>query len=354
MENECNKNLKILIVRLSAIGDTIHSIPVACAIKDSFPSSCIGWIVEDRSKDLLINNPCVDKVFVMPKSKWKKQGLSLKTIREIIDFVRKIRKEKFDVALDLQELFKSSLLMFLSGAKRRIGHDKTREFAYLFANEKLPYHDTFDPEKPIIERYMEFVGALGADVNKIRFYLPPSSKETVEKLDELLTGVDKSKPIVVLNPSTIWPTKHWIEEYWAEVADKLSDRANIIFSGAESDKELINRIIARTEKKDCISLAGKTSIIELVELFRRSKIVVAPDTGPAHIAAAAGCQVITVFGSTSYKRSAPFGCEDNAISMGIKCQPCFNRKCARKGEENMECMKKITPDIILKKVTSIL
>ena len=173
---------KILIVRLSAIGDVVHSLPVLHALKTAFPCCQVGWAVEDRAADILINNPLVDKVHVLPKSRWKKRGYSLKNLAEFWGVVTEIRKEKYDIAIDLQELFKSGLVSFLSGAKRRIAHRGAREFADIFANEKLPAHDNFDPEKLIIRRYLEPAEYLGAKADEIVFSLPPSSEETVKRL----------------------------------------------------------------------------------------------------------------------------------------------------------------------------
>ena len=352
-----NNRLKILIVRLSAIGDVIHSLPALYALRKKFPEAFIGWVVEEGAAEILIGNPLIDKVYVLPKKKWKAQGMSLKTLREFNGFIESLRAEKFDIAIDLQELFKSGLITFLSGAKRRIAHAGTREFAEIFVNEKLPYHDIFDPDKPIIERYLESAAYLGASTDEIKFSLPPVSAETRNYIDNLLINIDKSKPIIVFSPATIWATKHWLEEYWRELLDKLSPENNIIFAGSMRDNDLINRITTGSPA-NYLSLAGKTTISQLIELFNRTDILIAPDTGPAHIANATGKPlIITIFGSTGYKISAPYGERHEALSEKLICQPCFRRQCPRK-DIKMECMKKITPDkvlnIINKKLTSII
>jgi len=349
-----DKKTKILIVRLSAIGDVIHSLPILNALRKKFPDANISWVVEDKAADILLNNPLINKVFVIPKQRWKKEGFSLKNTREFLDIVSSIRKEKFDIAIDLQELFKSGIITYLSGAERRIAHAKTREFADIFVNEKLKAHDIFDPNKMIIERYLEPANYLGAPVEEIKFSLPPVNDETKAYIDTLLQNIDKSKPVIVFSPATIWPTKHWIESYWGELLEKLSSDNNIIFIGSTNDKALINRITTKTNTQNFISIAGKTTILDLIELFNRTDILVTPDTGPAHIANATGKPVIiSIFGSTSYKRSAPYGEKHTALSAELSCQPCFKRKCYKKSCQ-MECMKKITPnevfDIILQKL----
>ncbi len=349
MKAYMKKQHKILIVRLSAIGDVVHSIAILHCLKKQFPQSHIAWAVEDKASDIIINNPLVDQVFVFPKSKWKKRGFSSESLSEFFSLISDIRKEKFDIAIDLQELFKSGLITFLSGAPRRIAHKGTREFAYFFINEKLPAHDIFDPEKLIIERYLESAKYLGADVNEVKFSLPPVSESTVKKIDSLLMPAEE-REMVIFSPATIWNSKHWLEEYWAELLDELSGKYKVVFIGTAGDNALIKRIVSKANTDAYLNLAGKTSIVELIEIFNRAKYLIAPDTGPAHIAnATQKPEIIMIFGSTGVRRTPPIGEKHSAIAAELPCQPCFKRICPRK-DIPMECMKKITPEIVLKKI----
>jgi len=342
-------NSKILIVRLSAIGDVVHSLPILHSLKKKFPGCYIGWAVEDRASDIIVNNPLVDKAFVFPRSKWKKRGFSPENLREFCSIITEIRREKFDIAIDVQELFKSAVIAYLSGAKRRIGHRGTREFADLFINDKLPAHNTFDPEKLIIERYLEAAKHLGADSKEIEFPLPPINEEAKKKIDGLLPDTE-GKELVIFAPSTIWPSKHWLEEYWTTLLDRLSKKYKVVFIGTAKDNELINRIKSHAISDDSVNLSGKTSILELIEVFNRAKYVVAPDTGPAHIAnATQNPGIIMLFGSTGARRTPPVGDKHSALSAELPCQPCFKRNCPRK-DNPMEFMKKLTPESVLKKI----
>lgn len=340
---------KILIVRLSAIGDVAHSLPALSCLKKKFPDSHIAWAVEDIASDIIINNPLIDQVFVFPKNKWKKRGFSYKNLREFHTLISKIRKEKFDIAIDLQELFKSGLITFLSGAPRRIAHAGTREFAHLFVNEKLPAHDNFDPDKLIIERYLEPAKHLGADVNDVEFSLPPLNENIINKINNLLSPAQDSE-LVVFSPATIWNSKHWVEDYWTQLLDMVSEKYKVVFIGTKKDNELIERITSNAKTDDFINLAGKTTILELIEVFNRAKYIVAPDTGPAHLAnATQNPTIIMIFGSTGAKRTPPYGQKHTAISADLPCQPCFKRFCPRK-DFPMECVQKITPEMVLKKI----
>ena len=342
-----DKPLKILIVRLSALGDIVHSLPILHALKRKFPNSQISWVVEDKCADIILNNTLIHKVFVVNKMKWKSQGLCLSIIKEFTKLIQSIKDEKFDIAIDLQELFKSGIITYLSGAKRRIGHAKTREFADIFLNEKLKAHNIFDPDKMIIERYLEPAEYLGAPIDAVKFSLPFINEETKNHVNELLKDINSDKPTIIFSPATIWPTKHWIEENWSFLLDNLCLDNNIIFSGVKADIPLINRIISGAKSNKCTVIAGQTNILELIEILNRTDILVAPDTGPMHIANAVDKPIIiSIFGATSYKRSAPYGDKHFALSANLPCQPCFKRKCRRK-DVQMECMKKITGEMAL-------
>lgn len=342
--------LKILIVRLSAIGDVIHSLPVLYALRKKFPDAYIGWVVEDKAAEIITNNHLLDKVYVFPKEKLKSQGLTIDSCKEFLSFIKSVRKEKFDIAIDLQELFKSGVITFLSGAKRRIAHAKTREFADIFINEKLEAHDIFDPDKLVIERYLEAAKYLGAPIDEVKFTLPPINQEIKKYVDDLFKDINPDKPVIVFAPATTWQTKHWIESYWSKLLDKLSSDNNIIFIGSKNDLNLINRITKMANTDKYFLLAGRTGLLELAEVFNRTDIVISPDTGPAYIAnAAEKPSIIVISGATSNKRNAPYGEKHTAISAGISCQPCHKKRCSNKSN-HLECMKKITPDKIIELV----
>lgn len=342
-----NENIKILIVKLSAIGDVVQSTPILHALRRKFPKAHIAWAVEDQSSEILLNNPLIDEVIIFPKKKWKKRGFDLKNLQEFLEITNSLKEKNFDIAIDLQELFKSGLITYLSGAKRRIAHAGTREFAHIFINEKLPAHDNFDPNKLIIERYLEPAAYLGAPVDEVSFSIPPVSEETKKSVNKLLEQLNNEKEIVIFSPATIWATKHWIEDYWAELLAKLRPKYNIVFIGTEKDKKLIEKITASSKDDDYLSLAGKTSLLELIEIFNRAEYLIAPDTGPAHIANATQHPIIIMlFGPTGFRRTPPYGKKHIALSTELSCQPCFERKCP-KTTNNIECMKKLTVDKIL-------
>ena len=338
-----SENDKILIVRLSALGDCIHTIPLLVAIKKEYPNLFIGWAVGEKSKAVVEHNPLLDRVHIIPKNNSKKYA----------NVMSEIRKEKYTIAIDSQELLKSALVSFSSNAKYRLAHNKSREFSHFFANKKLPEINIFDTSRHVIERNMDFARFLGIEKPEIDFVLPPTSKEDKRYINELLANINTNKKVIILAPSTTWITKFWTKENWAELINNLDE--NIILSGSPADEDYINQILALTSKKDnIINLVGKTNILQLKELFCNADIVVCPDSGSAHLAAATKKPtVITLCGATSPVRNGAFGEKNINLTASLNCQYCYKKICKFK-EGIPECMQQIKLSNVLEKIKSVI
>lgn len=333
---------KILIIRLTSLGDVIFTIPLACALKDNDADTEIGWVVAEKGLNIIEGNPCIDKCHFVPLKEWKKRPFSFKTFKEFCQIIKEIRKEKYDIALDCQQMFKNLFLFLLSGAKRRITFKDARELSILGGNEFIkPKADFRDFNYHIVERNLDFARYLGIEVENIKFALPETSQDVKNKVDDLLKNID-NKPIVVLSPATTWENKHWAEKNWADVAFAIHKKCNLIFTGMESDKPLIERMIAKAGTElNHLNLCGKTNLEELKELFSRAKLVIAPDSGSTHLAWASGKPaVIAIFTCTPPKRFGPYGNDGKYFAIGgssVPCQPCFKRKCELKSDKNNCC-----------------
>ena len=313
-------NKKILLIRLSSLGDVIHTIPLANALKAA--GYKITWLVSEKGIQVIENNPCVDKAILIPIEKWKKRGFSLENFKEYLAILKEIRNEHFDIAIDVQMLLKSMYWMIFCGAKRKIISKQAREFSFLGANEIIP-KITENFEHPVIRNYMKYADYLGVDTKNIVVTLPERSQETKQKIDELLKNV--TKPMVVIAPATTWAPKHWNKDYWREVVKNIKDKCSIVFTGGPKDNELIEYII---DKGNFLNLAGKTDVLELAEVFSRAKIVIAPDSGSTHLAwATQKPAVITIFTCTPLKYLAPIGDKCISVIGNLPCQPCFKRTC---------------------------
>jgi ADP-heptose:LPS heptosyltransferase len=324
---------KLLLIKLSSLGDVIFNVPLANALKDAGYE--ITWLVSEKGIQIVENNPCVDKAILVPIKEWKKRGPSLKSFKEYLAILKQLRAEKFDIAIDSQMMLKSLYWMLFCGAKRRIISKEGREFSLLGGNEWID-NISYKPDSPIVMNYLRYANYLGIDVKQedIKVTLPQRTDEQIKKVDYLLSNLELSKPIISIAPATTWANKHWNKDNWREVINYLSDRANLIFTGGPNDNELIEYI----SQGHGINLAGKTDILELAEVFSRSQLVMAPDSGSAHLAwACRSPKVIAIFTCTPKEVLGPLGDKDKYVSLGgndLPCQACFKRKCKLKNNKN--------------------
>ena len=344
--------MKILIVRLSSIGDAVQGIPCLVALKESFPDWKISWLVEETSAPILKNHPYLEHLFILRRD-WrkKKEGVSPLDVVEGTSNMwkvwRALRREHFDAAIDFQGLFKSGFWSWLSGAPRRIGHNKTREFAHYFLNEFASDRPTFDPSFPLVERYLEPARLLGADLTKAHYILPPSDTETTLQVNSLFNSVKvhtkNNGPFVALCPWSAWPSKNWPLERWKELARCLLKDFHVLIIGTSSNEAAAHEICL--DAPDIINFAGKTNLAMLTEIFKRCKAVIGPDSGPVHLANATGIpHILMLFGPTSWKRSGPFGHGHRTLSTNLECQPCFKRICPL---GHLNCQKQLSLSDVL-------
>lgn len=341
-----NRVMKILIIRRSALGDTIHTLPTAKAIRDKYPDAQIDWVVEDKAAMFVVNNPLLDKVYIINKKK-----------DNIIDFFRligEIRKEKYDIVLDTQQLLKSAVIMGLSGGKRKIALSDGREFSGFFANEIIKTNrKQFDINYHVVKRNLEMAGYLGCNTDNIQFVLPESSDDVKNRVKNLLATLDPNLKTIVICPETTWANKHWTVAGWQNIIKEFCGKVNIVYTGTLNDNGLCEAILSKFEKDNIINLRGKTNLQELAEVFRYSNVVVSPDSGSAHIAWAVDKPaVITLFFATSGLRTAPFGDKYFYVQAECECSPCMKKRC--KNLDANKCLELINSQKIVKILQKVL
>lgn len=325
---------RILVIRLTSLGDVIFTLPLVKALE----GNQIGFLVSEKGLDVIKNNPSVSKVHFVPLKEWKKRPFSIKTLIEFFTLIFELRRENYDIAFDCQQMFKSLFLFWFCGAERRITFEDARELSGLGGNEfVVPKAKFRDFNYHIVERNLDFARHLGLKPEKIEFTLPDTSTEAKNKITDLLSAADKSKPIVVISPATTWANKHWNVKNWAKLVDSINKKCNIVFSGMPCDVPLVENIIDKVGTFNYINLVGKTNIEELIELFSRAKVVVSPDSGSAHLAWATSIPaVVAIFTCTPAKRFGPYGDDFKYFSVqsDLACQPCFKKKCKLEDVKN--------------------
>lgn len=335
---------KILIIRRSALGDTIHTLPLAKSLREKFPNAQIDWIVEDKAEKFITNNPLLNKVYVIHK---KTGGFA-----EFKQIIKQIRAQKYDIAIDTQQLLKSGVILGLSGAKRKITLSDGREFSWIFANEIIKTNrKQFDINYHVVKRNLEIAKYLGADEEKIEFTLPNTSENDKNKAKDLLNKIDPNLKSVIISPETTWDNKHWTVDGWRKVIEKLSGKVNLVYTGTSDENGLSGKILQGFD--GIINLSGKTNLFELEEVFKLADLVISVDSGSAHVAWATGVPaIITLFFATSSKRTAPFGEKYFSIQAETPCSPCMKRKC--KNKIINECVPTISPEKVISTVNEIL
>ncbi len=336
---------KILVVRLSAIGDVIHALPAADAIKKSFPAAELNWLVEDRVADLVALNPNVDQIIVMPRKQWREiaQKSKWRALQAVVGFLNGLRVYNFDLVLDLHGFFKSAVPVGMTKASLRYGAADAGEGSRLFYNHtiKVPRESQHK-----VDRYRYLAErTLGFQAGQVSFSIVIGSraKEKVAKLlaEHSLTG----KRFVVINPYTTWKTKDWIIERYGELAERIKTELDfeVVFTGGPDERDGVEWLRKKIAEP-VHNLAGLTNLEELAEVYRRAEVFIGGDTGPMHLAVAMNLPVVAIMGPTDPVIYGPYG--DNHIVVrddNLACLKCWKRKCPK----NHECMTNVTVDQVL-------
>ncbi|MBX9685832.1 MAG: glycosyltransferase family 9 protein [Candidatus Obscuribacterales bacterium] len=367
--------MKVLIIRLSAMGDIVHGLPAAALLKKRLPGLELSWLVEAAGIPLLEGNPVVDRLIVFPKKKWLQQLPSVSgffaTTAEAQRFVGMLRASKFDAVLDFQGLLKSSLLGFLSGSNLRLGFKGTREGAESLLTHALDVGDYFGSQSHVVDlniRLADYAcrllqsalpGTAGDTqaenqsyiYDSVEFPLPQADAEAKSFAQSVVSGFGsvEGAPLIAFIPGTTWQSKIWESKNWIELGKLCLERkgASLLLLGGRSEQKS-NAEIAAALGARVIDLSGKTDIKQLIALFAMTDIVVGADTGPLHLAAASGNpRVLAVFGSTPPERNGPYGPQCRYISLNLDCQPCFRKTCPL---GTLACLKELSPEAVFAQI----
>jgi lipopolysaccharide heptosyltransferase I len=287
---------RILITRLSAVGDCVQTMPLACALRDLFPRAFIAWVVEKAAAPLVASLAEVNRVIIVPKN-------VLHSPREIWRVRRELRHARFDLALDPQSLLKSAALAWLSGARRRIG------FAPPVGREIAPWLNCIRVKSRAvhrIDRYLELLGPLGALTPPRRFGLRIPA-EADRFAAEATAGQRLRSGYAVLNQGAGWDSRLWPTERFAAVAKQLGTWGvgSLVTWGGRRERGFADEVVEAAG--GAAILAPPTSLTELAAVIRRARLFVGAGTGPLHLAGALGTPCIGLFGTTRREETGPQG-----------------------------------------------
>jgi len=329
----------ILIILMGSLGDVARGLCLVSHIKDHLPDSRVSWLIEARRIDMVNFHPQLDKIIVFDRSK----GAA-----GVWDLYQALRREHFDLTLDLQRIFKSGFFSLLSGARRRIGFHRrnSKELNWLFNNEYIPYYrETLSK----LDHYLKFTEYLGLsdpanlefgfkhlDVNQMA---PPAVVEIQNKFIAVVMG-------------SSWESKDWhFEGYYNFVQYVLNNlKRPVILLGGNSQKPIAARLVKKTNSHGVFDLTGN-SLLEMIAVLKAAAAAVGPDSGPGHLAAAVGTPYITLFGPTPADRHAPYGCEHLIVQSDLNCVPCYKKQCP---DRHKQCMENIDVDDVAEKISRAL
>jgi heptosyltransferase-1 len=296
--------MRVLIMRLGAMGDILHALPAVAALRQVHPGWYLGWAVEPRWSPLLRADdgqmPLVNRIHLVKAKDWARSPFRGGTLREIGALRRSLRAERYDLCIDLQGAVRSAVAGRLAGAPRMIGEDHPREWAarWLFG-ERVPTHGVH-----VIEQAVEVcAAAVGEPLSPV---LPPLpvNREAEQWADRVLRNVGQ-QPVVLLSPGAGWGAKRWPTERYGAVARDLHRRGCVVLVNAGPEERAIAAEVVLASGG--VAQAPEFTLERLIALTRRVCLVIAGDTGPLHLACALGKPVVGIYGPTDPARNGPFG-----------------------------------------------
>jgi len=285
---------RICIVMMSAVGDAVHTLPVISAIKRHAPHSKMTWVLQPGPATLVRGHPLVDDIVLFDRAAGLRGFLATRA---------ELARRRFDVVINLQVYFKAGIITSFTEAPIKLGFDRARarDFNWLFTNAKIPPH----PVQHVQDQYFEFLDALGISHEPVTWGLGPWPDERAWQA-EWRARFDRPTAAIVV--ATSKPQKDWLPERWAEVADALYADYGVqpVLVGGRSERELAaERIILDKVKTPVVSELG-SGLRKLVSILDASELVLAPDTGPLHMAVALERPVVSLMGYTNPKRTGPY------------------------------------------------
>lgn len=301
---EQQKQLRVLMVRLSAMGDILHGLPAVTALREAHPDWRIGWAVEPQWRPLLAaegaeargsSMPIVDRIHVIQARRWARSPIAANTIREVRRTRRELRDEGYDVCVDLQGAVRSAVIAKWARAERLIGEDAPREgVARWLFTERVKTRGVH-----VIEQAVEVLNAVAGDALSVSVPLLPMDEEAARKADAI------AAPFVLLNPGAGWGAKRWPADRYAAVAVCMREAGyNVLVNAGPGEESLADEV---AEASGGAASPLQSSLSELIAVTRWAALVIGGDTGPVHLASALGRPVVGIFGPTDPARNGPFG-----------------------------------------------
>jgi heptosyltransferase-1 len=347
-----NSNLRVLILRLGAMGDILHALPAITALRQAHPDWFLGWAIEPHWRELISASsktsdsgrsaaqPLVDQIHRIPAKQWGRKPFQAETLRQIGAVRKELRSFRYDIAVDLQGAFRSALFGRWSRAPKLIGEESPREFAARFL-----FHQRVETRGAlVIEQDVEVASAIAGDHLAPVPPCLPFEEEAEAWADDIISH--SRGPVVLLNAGAGWGAKRWPAERYGIVARQLAmEGCQIFLNAGPGEAHLVTSVQEASKGSATVIEAG---LGRLIALTRRTSLMIAGDTGPLHLACALGKPVVGIFGPTDPARNGPYGCDFRVLR-----HPESRRDHTRRTEPEAGLLT-ITPEAVLAEARQLL
>jgi heptosyltransferase-1 len=364
---------RILLIKPSAVGDVIHTVPVLVKLRARYPAARIDWLLTPPIADLIRHHPAVSNVLLFARHNYTQVGRSSSAMAGLLQLLSTIWRNRYDLVIDLHGQFRSACFTLVSGAPTRIGFERpqadipgvsqrrlpkeayihgwtgTREGAWLAYSHRIPI-PTLDAHA--VDRYLWLGPILGLDEKPPDFGIPVPGQAQAD-VDYLLKRFGLlRREFALLVPGTIWETKHWTVDGFARVANHLSRTGlAVVLAGSAKERSRCQEV-AMACPQAC-DLSGQTTLSQLAALIQRSIVCVTNDSGSMHLSVALGKPVVSVFGPTDPLWIGPYGRPHAVVRAQVACSPCYLRKlCACPNDH--ACMREVTPGMVIQRLETML
>ncbi len=362
---------RILLIKPSALGDVVHTLPVLTKLRARYPDARIDWLVTPENAELIRNHPALSNAVLFARRDYAR--LTPANIGSLVNLAREIRSTRYELVVDLHGQFRSAIFCILSGAPVRIGFDRPRKSVWQRSRPRpsgeaysrgwrgaregswIAYtHRILVPtlDAHAIDRYLWLSDLLGLDDAPADMTVYVSAAAEVRVRNLLAERELLHRPLAVLVPGTIWGTKHWRAQGFADVGSYLlQKRHDVVIVGGRGDRLRCQAVAAAC--RGAYNLAGQTSLGELAALIKRAAICVTNDSGPMHLAVALGRPVVSIFGPTDPVWVGPYGHPHAVVRAELPCSPCYLRR-LKDCPHDHACMKDVTAAMVIERVNMVL
>lgn len=340
---------KILVINLMHIGDLLLVTPVLRTLRANFPEAHIALLADKKLADLVQYNQHIDECLLIDK-KGKDD-----TVAKFVQFVKKIRAKNFDLVINLHRNERASALAAFSGAKKIVGYSKPG-FSFLFT-KVLPNLKAVEHQiQSHFDVLSKAVGIEKFDDGGIEMWIDAESKNSADNIFK--ENFPPNTKVVAFNIGASWLTKRWLDKYFARCADILIERGyGVAFLGGGMDSGIVADCVEQMEQKASSLLkifTGKLTLAEVAGFLDNCALMLTTDSGPMHIGVARNIPIVTMFGASPVPGFYPYDAKDILIKTPVSCHPCGKHICPKSGRKNLECMKKIPVEIVMKYVDELL